>query len=206
MRLPTTLLLATSLCLAACGGDDDDTGDDGGGNENEVITTVTLDFAPQGGGDAVTFEWNDPDGDGGAGPTVDPINLADGTTYTLAVGFENRLEDPPEIITQEVMDESDQHQVFFTGSAVSGPASDAQGAPMTQTYGDQDVNGFPVGLENTVVAAAGTGQLTVTLRHMPPVNDTPVKTGALGQTVIASGLEGLPGSTDAQVNFDVTVE
>jgi hypothetical protein len=135
MRLrKTQLVLALSMLLAACGGDDDDdTGDGGDGNANEVITTVTLEFAPEGGGDAISVEWNDPDGDGGGAPTIDPIALADGTTYTLAVGFENRLEDPPEIITEEVDDESDQHQIFFTGSAVNGPASDEPDARSTAT-------------------------------------------------------------------------
>jgi hypothetical protein len=208
MRLPTILLLATSLSLAACGGDDDDSADDGGdgGNENEVITTVTLDFAPEGGGDTVSVEWNDPDGDLGDPPTVDPILLADGATYTLSVGFENRLEDPPEIITEEVSDEADQHQIFIIGTAVNGPASDAPDAPLTHSYADEDDNGLPVGLEGTIVAAAGTGELTVILRHLPPVNDTAVKTADLAAAVADSGVDELPGSTDANVTFDVTVE
>lgn len=204
MRFCTNaLLFVMSISLVACGGDDDDTGE---GNENEVITTVTLEFAPQGGGAVVTAEWNDPDGDGGSAPTIDPIVLAAGTTYALAVGFENRLENPPEVITEEVADESDEHQIFFTGSAVDGPASDEPGAPLTQSYSDEDGNGLPIGLENTVVAAAGTGELTVTLRHLPPVNGTAVKTAELAAEVEESGFGDLGGSTDAQVAFMVTVE
>ncbi len=203
MRMNITLL-TISLSLAACGGDDD--GGDGAGNENEVITTVTLTFEPEGGGDAVTGAFNDPDGDGGGAPTVDSIALADGATYTLTVSFENRLEDPAEDITQEVADESDEHQIFYTGSAVDGPASDQPEAPLTHTYGDEDANGLPIGLENTIVAAAGTGELTVTLRHLPPVNDAAVKTADLAQEVSDDGFGALGGSTDAQVDFDVTVE
>ena len=205
MRMNITIL-ASSLCLAACGGDDD--GGDGGdgGNENEVITTVTLGFAPEGGGDAVTAAFNDPDGDGGDAPTVDPVALTDGVTYTLTVTFENRLEDPPEDITEEVADESDEHQIFYTGSAVDGPASAQPEAPLTHSYADEDASGLPIGLENTIVAAAGTGELTVTLRHLPPVNDEAVKVEDLAQQVSAEGFGALGGSTDAQVDFMVTVE
>lgn len=203
MRLPATLLLA-SLCLAACGDDDGgDTGDDGE-NPQEVITTVTLDFEPDGGGDAVTAEWDDPENDGS--PVIDDIALVAGTTYTLSVGFENRLEDPPEIITEEVRDESAEHQVFLLGTAVDGPASDEEGAPLLHTYADTDDNDLPIGLDNTIVAAAGTGQLTVVLRHMPPVNDQPVKVADLADLVATGGVGELPGDTDVEVNFEVAVE
>src|SRR5262245_44181440 len=110
------------LCLAfvvACGEESANNG-----NEAEVITTVGLTFMPQAGGSPITAEFDDPDGDGGDPPVVDPVNLAAGT-YLLSVTFENRLEDPPEDITEEVMDESEEHQIFFTGTAVDGPASDA---------------------------------------------------------------------------------
>jgi len=199
------LILMTSICLAACGGDDDDEPGDGG-NEGEVITTVALNFAPEGGGDQVTAVWDDPDSEGGAPPTIDPIDLTAGTTYTLTIEFLNRREQPPEDITDEVEDESDQHQIFLTGTAVDGPASDQDGAPLTHTYADEDADGLPVGLENTISAAAGTGELTVTLRHLPPVNDIAVKTSDLAQAVLDSGFGSLAGSTDVQVDFDVTVE
>ncbi|HTE49312.1 MAG TPA: hypothetical protein VK698_00455 [Kofleriaceae bacterium] len=202
-RNPSFVIMSAGLagCLAACGGDDAQ-----GGNENEVITTVTLTFAPEGGGENVTAAFDDPDGNGGESPTIDPIDLADGTTYAMTITFVNDLADPPEDITEEVSDESDQHMIFYTGTAVDGPASEQPGAPLTHTYGDEDVNGLPIGLENTIVATAGTGEMTVTLRHMPPVNDTPVKTADLPQQVSDEGVGSLPGSTDAQVDFAVTVE
>ena len=197
MRL---IALFASLLLAACGGDD---GHDP--NQEELITAVILTFTPTGGGAALVFEFDDPDGDGGEAPTVDPIELAPGS-YALTVGFENRLEDPPEDITVEVEDEGDEHQVFFTGDAVDGPASDNPGAPLMHAYDDQDIDGNPIGLRNTIVAAAGTGELTVTLRHMPPVNDQPVKTADTASEVRDGGFSAIGGENDAQVDFAVTVQ
>jgi hypothetical protein len=191
-----TTLISAILLLAACGGDDT-----GPTNEGEVITTVILSF--QGGATEDVFEFDDPDGDGGDPPTIDPINIAAGT-YTVTVGFENRLEAPPEDITAEVADEADEHQVFLTGSAVDGPASDQPGAPLTHTYADQDSNGLPIGLENTIVAGSGPGELTVTLRHMPPINDQPTKTADTAAAVRDGGFSSIGGENDVQVTFVVS--
>ena len=192
-------LAVTSFAATGCGEDASDSG-----NENEVITTVTLTFTPSGGGAPVIAKVDDPDGDGGGAPVVEPINLTPGM-YDLAVKFENRLEMPPEDITAEVRDEPADHQVFFTGTAVSGPASNTTGAPLAHAYADMDPKGLPLGLANKITASAGMGMLTVTLRHMPPVNDKPVKTAAVAETVKSGGLAEIGGSTDAQVNFPVTV-
>ena len=198
--LTLTLTLALSPVLTGCGGDDGGTI-----NPQEVITTVTLTFTPAGGGAAIVAEFDDPDGDGGAAPSIDPIDLVAGTTYTTTVGFQNRLEDPAEEITDEIRDEAAEHQLFFTGTAVDGPASAHPGAPLTHTYADTDANLLPIGLGNTIVAAAGTGQLTLTLRHLPPVNDVATKTATVAEQVKTAGFAGIGGETDAQVNFDVTV-
>lgn len=194
--------MRTAMCLlllAACG-EDPDAGDPG-----EVITTVMLEVTPPG-GTTTTFTFDDPDGDGGSPPTADMVTLTAGTTYMLAVRFQNRLETPPEEITDEVRDEGAQHQVFFTGTAVNGPATNNPSAPLTHTYGDQDANQLPIGLSNTIAAAAGAGDLTVTLRHLPPVNDTAVKTANLAGQVKTSGISSIPGESDAAVTFAVTVQ
>lgn len=202
--LLTTAALSTLVALATPGCDD---GGGGSENENEVITSVVLDFTPTGtgGGLPATFTFNDPDGDGGAAPTVDTIDLTYGVTYTATVKFENRLETPAEDITAEVADESDQHQIFFTGTGVSGPASAPPSAALVHTYADLDANGLPIGLANSFMVRGGSGNLTVTLRHMPPVNDQPTKTAAAATTVKDSGFAILGGSTDAQVTFPVQI-
>ena len=184
------------LLLAACGGDDT-----GPTNEGEVITTVILSF--QGGASEDTFEFDDPDGDGGDPPTIDPLNIAAGT-YTVTVASENRLESPPEDITSEVADESTEHQVFLTGTAVDGPASDQPGAPFTHSYLDLDDNDLPIGLTNQIIAGSGTGELTVTLRHLPPVNDQPAKTADTAAAVRDGGFSSIGGQNDVQVTFMVT--
>lgn len=171
---------------------------------NELITALTLTFLPTSGGTAITALSNDADGDGGKPPTVEPIVLPAGT-YDLQLKFENRLENPPEDINAEISGEGDEHQVFFTGTAVSGPASNQANAPLAHSYADVDAKGLPLGLQNKVMAAAGTGTLTVNLRHMPPINNMPVKTASAGQTVQSGGIEALGGGTDLQANFTVTV-
>ncbi len=198
-------LLATSLGVAGCGDSVEKPSEE---NENEVITTVTLGFTPEGGGEPFEASFRDADGDGGGAPTIDPVTLSSGRTYAVTVSFLNELEAPPEDITEEVDAESDQHQVFFTGAGVQSPATAADpDAVVEQDYDDTDENGLPVGLANSFIALQpGGGELTVSLRHIPPVNGAAVKTGDLAALVATDGLEALPGSTDASVTFDVTVE
>jgi len=193
-------LLCISLLLSACGDDGH-----GHGNEEEVITTVTLELVPMGGGATITASFDDPDGDGGDPPIVDPVNLVAGTTYTTAVRFLNKLETPPEEITDEVSDEGEDHQVFFTGTAINGPATNQPTAPLTHSYLDMDSNGLPIGLSNRLVVAPGTGTLIVTLRHMPPINGNAVKTADAAATVKAAGFATLGGTSDASVTFTATV-
>lgn len=188
------------LALALACSDVSNPGED---NEQEVISTVTLTFTPDA-GDAATFVWTDPENDGD--PVIDPITLGAAGAYTLTVAFQNDLADPPEDITAEVDAESDEHQVFFTGTAVSGPASDSASALLEHAYADTDANGAPVGLVNDItLLGPGSGDLTVTLRHLPPQGGVPVKTADLAADALAGGIGALPGETDASVTFDVTV-
>ena len=212
MKIETTICQSIAIALSffaafgltACGDDVENPGEQ---NENELITTVTLTFTPSGGGSAITASFNDPDGDGGTPPTVDPISLSNSSTYTMTVRFLNELEDPAEDITEEVEEESDVHQVFYTGSAVQGPATGTNASAVVEhSYSDTDENGYPIGLDNTMeTTTTGSGEFIVTLRHMPPVNDSPVKTGTLAADVASDGISALPGSTDASVTFNLTV-
>jgi hypothetical protein len=194
----TTRTIALLTLLAGCG-------DPGGSSTiNEVISRVQLDFRLNGAGDAIRFMFDDPDGDGGAPGTSEPINLAPGS-YQLNVFFLNALEDPPEDITIEVRDEGVEHQVFFTGSAVVGPATMNTTGPLMHSYADEDINHLPIGLTDMMVATPGTGELVVTLRHMPP-EEPPEKSADAAAQVASGGFSAIGGSTDAQVMFNVTVQ
>lgn len=201
MNLLRLSLLLPVAALAACGATTPDED-----NEEEVITTVVLTFTPDGGGTAIEASWADPENDGS--PVIDEVTLADGTAYALAVSFLNELEDPAEDITAEVAEEDDEHQVFVLGSAVEGPATGTnEDAVVTHDYDDADADGNPVGLANTVTAtAAGSGELRIVLRHLPVEDGTPVKAAGLAEDLAADGLDALPGATDADVSFDLTVE
>lgn len=197
MRIRNVLFVALCGMLAACG-------DHGHGHEQELISRVTLTFAPPA-GNTVRAAFDDPDGDGGMAPTIDPIVLAAGVTYDVSVSFQNALEDPPEEITDEVRDEGDEHQVFFLGSAVSGPATTSGSAPLLHAYADMDRNGNPLGLASTVMTSAGSGELTVVLLHLPPVNEVAVKTADTAARVRDEGVAAV-GEIDARVTFPVTVQ
>jgi hypothetical protein len=123
----------------------------------------------------------------------------------MTVQFQNGLVTPPEEITDEVRDENHLHLLLFTGTAVVGPATSNPTGPLMQSYADMDANGLPVGLTNTIVASVGTGQLTVTLRHMPP-EEPPVKASDTLAMAKAGGIDSLGGSTDVTVDFMVTVQ
>lgn len=192
-------LVLTCVLATACG----EPGD-GGPDPEELISAVRLTFQSSG-GSPIVAEFDDPDGDGGMPGTSDPIQLAADTTYTLSIQFFNRLGTIEEDITNEVRDEGTDHQVFLTGSAVDGPAMDNPGAPLSHSYADMDANGLPIGLENTIRTTAGTGTLTVTLRHMPP-ELPPGKSADTAGAVKTGGFAAIGGTTDAMVDFMVTVQ
>ena len=185
----------------ACSGGDVDRTDD-----NEVITTVTLTVTPIAGGASIVASVDDRDGDGGDAPVVTGLTLPAGM-FDMTVKLENKLETPAEDITLEVRDEGAEHQFFFTGSAVNGPASDQPNAPLTHTYADMDSQGLPIGITNKLTAIAGMGALTITLRHVPAVNAVAVKVPDLANQVRGPmGFQAIGGTSDVQVTIPVTVQ
>ena len=201
---PAITVTPLLLLLAGACADVDDDGHGHSHDDNEVITTVVLNFAPET-GEALSFSWADPEDDGD--PVIEDIVLPN-ATYTLTVEFLNELEDPAEDITAEIDDESDSHQVFFTGSGVEGPATGTNAAAVVRhVYADTDVNSLPVGLSNDIAAVqAGTGELTVTLRHMPPEDGNAVKTPGAADEVAAGGFDAIGGDNDVQVTFPIEVQ
>lgn len=175
-------LLSFILIIFVVGCEDDD--DPIIENPEEEITSVILTLTPDGGGDDVVLSFDDPDGDGGNAPVITPGTLAANATYSGSINFANEDEQ----INPEIMAEDDEHQVFYVVSS---------GLDLTLAYNDMDGNGAPLGLlTNVTTGAAGTGTITVTLRH-EPAKDPVV---AIDDPATAGG------ETDVEVSFDVTVQ
>jgi hypothetical protein len=198
-------LLPLGLLLACTDVEDPATGHSHSHSENELITGVTLTFTPDGGGTDLVFTASDPENDGD--PVIDPIVVPEGA-YDVAVTFANEAGTVVEDMTPEVADEDDEHQVFFTGSGVEGPATGTNAAAVvTHAYDDTDADGLPVGLSNTFTTrSTGTGELTVTLRHLPPENGNPTKVAGLAETVGADGFEAIGGDNDVETTFTIEVQ
>ena len=201
MKVNTTILPLLALTLAACSDVEKDA-EDGHGHDHdhEAISKVILDITSQDDGSAQTINFSDPQtGDGGVDADIELVN---GTTYDMAMTVLNDLEDPVEDITLEIIDEQNDHQVFFTGSAINDGI-------VTFTYEDEDDNGLPIGLDSTLTgAAAGSGTLTLTLQHMAEQDGNPVKRPGMADDVADDGLAGISGegAPDFTIDFPVTVQ
>ena len=171
-----------SLVMGACSNDDDNTPDEV--NEEEVITTLILTLTPEGGGPNVTFQSQDIDGDGPGAPVLTVTGeLMANTAYTAGIVFLNETEDPAENVTIEVIEEADEHQVFYiTGGALQ----------LTSTYLDGDGNGNPLGvLMGFTTGDASLGNLTVVLRHEPNKPNDGTLADAGGETDIEATFTGV---------------
>ena len=184
--MKNTLLIASTLIIGfgIIGCDSDDPTPE---NPEELITTVRLVFQEAGSTDLMIFEFKDLDGDGGNLPIINTDTLLSGREYLLEVELYNESVNPIIDIASEVKEEDDEHQFFFVIDDVN----------MTHTYEDQDGNGKPLGLLNSmVVGDAGMGSLTIILRHQPD-KDAP---GVSDGDPTNAG-----GDTDIEIEFDVSV-
>lgn len=183
------LAIATALTFSSCNNDDDDPLPV---NEEELITTVTAIYTPVGGGTAVTLQYKDLDGEGANAPVLTVSSAFEkNKTYNGVVTFKNELANPVEDITPEILEEGDEHQLFYQKT----------GTLNAFTYGTStsnfDKNGKPIGLQSVFVTTdAASGTLTITLRHEPNKSAANVAAG----DIINAG-----GSTDAEVSFPISV-
>ena len=144
-------------------------------NEPEVITDVTLVFTAAD-GTVVRAAAQDPDGEGVEELEIlDEITLKTGTVYTLTYEIFNNLDTPGENIGDEILEEDDEHQIFFsfTEGAFSDPSGNGNidNAADPINYNDTDDNNRPVGLNTTWTTGetAVTGTFTAKLQHQPDV-------------------------------------
>jgi len=185
-----SVLFLSALAFTSCSSDDDNPE---AVNEEELITTVTVVYTSADGSDVVTLEYQDLDGDGPAEATIsEPGVFAQNTTYYGDVTFLNESESPVEDITEEVLEEGDEHQLFYQ---VTGTLN-------AITYDDglvnYDSNGFPIGLQSVFTTTdAASGTITIVLRHQPNKGETGVADGDITNAA---------GSTDASVSFDAIVQ
>ena len=153
-------------------------------NEEEVITTLTVTLVPNDGGTAITLQSRDLDGDGSDAPVITTGDLTTGVTYSGRIVLLNETVDPADDITEEVEEESLEHQFFYTSEG---------DLDITISNENLDTDGNKLGTEFTLVAgAASSGTLTFTLRHEPTKPNT--------------GLEDAGGETDIFATFSVSVE
>lgn len=172
-----SLSLVATLLFSACSDDDDAPQVI---NEEEEITTLKVFLTPQGGQEFEAFSYTNLDG-GVTEPIVTESTLDANTVYTGRVQFLNENETPPENVTLEVVEEAEEHQVFFIPSA---------GLNVTTEYLDFDVNNAPLGVEfELVTTAASTGNMTFLLIHEGD-KSTPEADG----------------ETDIEVTFDVSIQ
>ncbi len=185
MKLKQFLLsLGIVTFLLSCSSDDDVVVP----NQEELITTLTYTLTPQNGGDPVVLSFQDLDGDGSGAPVVTNGTIQNGIVYNGAIVLLNETEDPAENITLEIQEEELDHQFFFQ-SNING---------LTVNYTDTDSEGNPIGLASTLTAPnAGTGTLTVTLRHEPNKSGTGVSDGDITNA---------GGETDIEVTFELEVQ
>lgn len=176
-----SLLALSAILLASCSDDDDPEPV----NEEEVITTMTITLVPRGGGNTIILQSQDLDGDGPNPPEVTVSgDLTANTIYDGSIELLNETETPAEDITEEVEEEAEEHQFFFTvGSSLSA----------TTVYSNFDGNGDPLGTEFELEAGdPSTGTLGFTLRHdLKKPNDG---------TLADAG-----GETDIAQTFDITI-
>jgi len=177
---PAFLLFLAAGLLSSCDKNDDEQEPE---NESELITTVMLMMQEQGTTNVVTATFRDPDGDGGNAPTkFDEIVLKPNTVYNTTITLMDESKTPAENITEEIEEESADHQFFYTPTA---------GLNVSVAYQDKDVNNLPIGLETTVTTgAASNGKLNVTLKHQPGIKNNNIATG----------------ETDVEIDFTTKVQ
>ena len=188
-----SILLATLFSISFIACDKDDNPIAPPVNEEELITTVKAVFTPVGGGTPVTLTYKDLDGDGlGVAVVTDSEKFAQNKTYIGEVTFLNEAVYPVEDITEEIIEEAIDHQIFYqkTGSLPSFVYStDAS---------NLDSNGKPIGLKVVfATTTAATGELKIILKHLP-------NKSAAG--VSAGDMTNAGGSTDAEATFNVVIQ
>ena len=162
------------IFFISCSKDDPD-----GINEQEFISNVVVDIASPD-GTIQTIDWDLSE------TNAESINLKPNSNYTVELSFENRS-DPTDIedVTLEIIDEADEHQVFFEFADVS--------VSVTSAANDTKDGSRGVLLKSVWNASSsGTGIVRVYLIHQPT-------------NFNATTREGFGGFNDVAIDIPVTI-
>ena len=154
-------------------------------NEEELLTTVRITLTEKISGTQSVFEFKDLDGEGGQAPSkFDQIVLNTQTAYDCSLEFLNESADPIDDITAEILEEGEDHEIFFS----------ATNSLVAFSNLSKDINDLPLGLTSTWTSsnATGNGTLTVTLKHKPGTK--------------ASGDPVSKGETDVSLDFTLIIQ
>lgn len=176
-------LITLSLLFNSCSKDDPVIP-----NQEELITTIVYTLTPRDSGSVVVLNFKDLDGDGGNNPEISTGTFNANTVYDGILNLLNEQETPVEIISEEIEEESDEHQFFYQSTINS----------LSVTYNDSDKNNLPLGLKTVLTTGAtSSGKLSITLRHEPDKSATGVSDGDISNA---------GGETDIEVTFDIYVQ
>ncbi|MFV0248560.1 MAG: type 1 periplasmic binding fold superfamily protein [Tenacibaculum sp.] len=180
------LLCAFTLVISSCS----DQKDPLPINPEELITTVNIVLTPVDEGDSLTFKSEDLDAQGPNPPEISGGTLLANTQYNAVISLLNETSATAIDITEEVAEEAEDHQFFYSAS---------EELNLSFAYrGENDSNGNPVGIYFRLTSKeAGTGTFTLTLKHQPNKFATGVKEGDISNA---------GGETDIEVSFPVTVQ
>ena len=149
-------------------------------NEEELITTLVISL--DSGTETLEFRYTDLDGDGPSQGVFQIQDLKAHTNYSGRISFLNESESPAEDITEEVEEESDDHQVFYL----------VNGLDLTIESTNLDSKGYYLGTEfNLSTASPSQGQLQFILRHLPtkPNDGNPATAGGATDLSVAFTLQ-----------------
>jgi hypothetical protein len=151
-------------------------------NESELITTVILALEDSASSGTSYCIFRDADGPGGNTPSrFDTLRLSANHTYFTRIYLLDESKSPVDTISNEVLEESDDHLFVFTPSGVN----------LHIRIDDKDGNQLPLGLLSTWrTGIVSTGKTRVLLRHQPGVKDGTAD----------------PGETDADVSFNCIIQ
>jgi hypothetical protein len=137
-------------------------------NEPENITTVKVVLTPTAGGSALTFQYKDPDGNGGNAPIQDTIKLVANTVYNVGIEFWDDSKSPAVNLTNEIQEEKDDHLIVISHSNVN----------ISTEILDKDSKNLNLGLSSkwtTTGISAGTSKIV--LKHQPGIKDGSIDKG-----------------------------